>query len=51
VRFKLDENLGNRGSALLRNAGHDVSTVTEQDLCGASDATLVEVCRVEVRSL
>jgi predicted nuclease of predicted toxin-antitoxin system len=51
VRFKLDENLGLRGARLLRNAGHDVATVVEQELCGADDATLLEVCRAESRIL
>lgn len=48
---KLDENLGARGAAILRGAGWDVSTVAMQDLCGASDATLIEICRVEGRVL
>ncbi len=51
MKLKLDENLGNRGAELFRQAGHDVKTVTEQGLCSASDRKLSEVCRTEKRCL
>ena len=51
MRFKLDENLGNRGAKLLRQAGHQVSTVFEQHLSGASDPTVASVCAREGRCL
>jgi len=51
VRLKLDENLGRRASELLRSDGHDVSTVHEQALSGATDAEVFDVCRREARAL
>ena len=51
MKLKLDENLGNRGAELLRQTGHDVYTVAEQDLCSAIDRKLLEVCRSEKRCL
>ncbi|HAV12611.1 MAG TPA: hypothetical protein DCX06_03805 [Opitutae bacterium] len=51
MQFKLDENLGGRGQSVLTNSGHDVSTVTLQQLEGAIDDVLIEVCRIEKRVL
>jgi predicted nuclease of predicted toxin-antitoxin system len=51
LRLKLDENLGHRIAELFRDAGHDVSTVHEQGLMGASDDALYEVCVHERRTL
>ncbi len=45
MKLKLDENLGKRSAEMLRQAGHDVSTVPEQGMQGAPDDTLIEVCR------
>jgi hypothetical protein len=49
MKIKLDENLGDRGVALFRAAGHDVATVPQQNLSGASDHDLIDVCRREGR--
>jgi predicted nuclease of predicted toxin-antitoxin system len=49
--LKLDENLGQRGRALLLAEGHDVATVLEQQLSGATDIELAVACAAEQRAL
>ena len=44
MKFKLDENIGNRTQRLFRAQGHNVKTVREQGLHGTSDQHLYEVC-------
>lgn len=51
MKFKLDENLGTTGRELLAADGHDVMTVAEQALSGASDERIYDVCRDEARVL
>jgi predicted nuclease of predicted toxin-antitoxin system len=51
VKIKLDENLGDRGRAILEAAGHDACTVARQSLNGADDRQLIEACRAEGRAL
>jgi hypothetical protein len=51
VKVKLDENLGTRCRDLFCAAGHDVATVPAQNLSGADDAMLLDVCRREGRAL
>ena len=51
MKLKLDENLGKRGQSIFQEAGHDVSTVAQQQLGGATDEELIEQCRSEARGL
>ena len=51
MKLKLDENLGRSAAALLRQAGHDVATIAEQELWGTPDRELIDICLTERRSL
>ncbi len=51
MKFKLDENLGNRTQDLFRLAGHDVETVLNEKLSGANDEKIFQVCCEEKRCL
>lgn len=51
MKFKLDENLGILGKAVLEAHGHDVMTVGEQDLSGVADERLYQVVCQERRIL
>ena len=51
MRLKLDENLGSQGYSILAGAGHDVSTVTHQQLESAIDQELIDKCLAENRGL
>jgi predicted nuclease of predicted toxin-antitoxin system len=51
VRFKVDENLPVEVADLLRDAGHDADTVSDEGLCGAADPDLGTLVRREGRAL
>jgi len=51
MRFKLDENFGTRTQHIFKGAGHDVQTVREESLQGASDRHLYDTCCAEQRCL
>jgi predicted nuclease of predicted toxin-antitoxin system len=51
VKFKLDENLGSRTAGLIEARGHDVQTVSQENLTGTDDKHLFEVCASEERCL
>jgi predicted nuclease of predicted toxin-antitoxin system len=51
VRFKIDENLPQEVSQLLREHGHDAVGVFDQTMSGEKDPVLFEVCQNERRVL
>jgi hypothetical protein len=51
MKFKLDENIGTLGKNLLEADGHDVMTVAEERLSGATDERIFHACRDEQRIL
>jgi predicted nuclease of predicted toxin-antitoxin system len=51
VKIKVDENIGSAGVGLLRDRGHDVLTVRDQGLAGATDNEIFRVCVNEGRTL
>lgn len=51
MRFKIDENLPIELANLLEEQGHDARTVVQQNLVGASDIDVLQVCRREKRAL
>jgi predicted nuclease of predicted toxin-antitoxin system len=51
VKLKLDENLGRRWAVQLRDAGHDVHTIWDEQLSGASDADVLAAAVNETRVL
>jgi len=51
VRVKLDENVTVATVRLFAAAGHEAATVTDEELSGAPDEELLDVCRREGRLL
>lgn len=51
MKFKLDENFGQRTQRIFLAAGHDVQTVREEGLSGSTDHILYEICRAEGRCI
>lgn len=51
MKFKLDENFGLRTKQVFVASGHDVETVYDERLSGASDQEIMTVCIHEGRCL
>jgi len=51
MNFKIDENLPVEVAELLKKAGYDAITVSEQNLVGTSDINLANLCQKENRIL
>lgn len=51
MKFKLDQNIGQRGLQLLRDAGHDVATVRDESLESAVDEEIFAAVVSEGRAL
>lgn len=51
MKFKIDENLPEELTGLLKNEGYSAMTVVEQGLGGKKDANIIQVCQEESRSL
>ena len=51
MKFKTDENLPVEVADLLRQGGHDATTVVDQQLAGRPDPDVASVCRAEQRAL
>lgn len=51
MKLKLDENLGRRWAEQLRDAGHEVHTIWDEQLSGASDAEVLVAAVNETRAL
>jgi predicted nuclease of predicted toxin-antitoxin system len=51
MKFKIDENLPIEMADLLRRAGHDALTVSDELLGGSADTEVISICRSEGRAL
>jgi predicted nuclease of predicted toxin-antitoxin system len=51
MRFKVDENLPVEVAHLLREAGHEATTMLEEHLGGSDDRTVASICQQESRAL
>lgn len=51
MKVKLDENVTAAAKRLFETHGHQCDTVADEELTGAPDAKLIDICRSEQRTL
>ena len=51
LKFKVDENMPAEAATMLRAAGHDATTVPDQQLSGRPDTDIAAVCKQEDRAV
>jgi predicted nuclease of predicted toxin-antitoxin system len=51
MKFKIDENLPDEIADLLKRAGYDALTVSDQNLSGIADPEIISICNSEERAL
>jgi len=51
MKFKLDENLPAEATTLLRDSSNDAHSVHDEQLVGAADPSIAQVCQQERRVL
>lgn len=51
MKVKLDENITAAAKALIAQHGHEVDTVVDEGLTGATDSVVIEACRSDQRML
>lgn len=51
MKFKTDENLPEEAAKLLKEAGHDTSSILDQNMGGDPDPDVASVCLAESRVL
>jgi predicted nuclease of predicted toxin-antitoxin system len=51
MKFKIDENLPVETADLLKRAGYDALTVSDQNLSGIADPEIISICNSGERAL
>lgn len=51
MKFKIDENLPIEIADVLNKNGHDAVTIIQENLAGALDRDILEICQIEKRAL
>ncbi len=51
MNFKIDENMPVEVAELLKQAGYDAITISDQNLIGTTDTNLANICQKEKRVL